>query len=96
MEISSRKFSNETLKIFIMIFFVAWRANAQNNESITIIMLLTQKLNAVRWELESLQPRSLWRCNRLKTGSQVLQVGPLLTTLELVRISRMEKCLLNH
>ena len=48
MEISSRKFSNETLKIFIMIFFVAWRANAQNNESITIIMLLTQKLNAVR------------------------------------------------
>ena len=50
-EISSRKFSNETLKIFIMIFFVAWRANAQINESITIIMLLTQNLNAVRWEL---------------------------------------------
>lgn len=47
METSSRKFSNETLKIFIMIFFVAWRANAQNNESITIIVFLTQKLNAV-------------------------------------------------
>lgn len=51
METSSRKFSNETLKIFTMIFFVAWRANAQNNESITIIVLLTQKLNAVWWEL---------------------------------------------
>ena len=31
-----------------MIFFVAWTANAQINESVTIIMLLTQKLNAVR------------------------------------------------
>lgn len=96
MEISSRKFSNETFKIFIMIFFVAWRANAWNNESITIIMLLTQKLYAVWWELKSLQPHSLWHCNCLKTGSQVLQYGPLLTTLELIRISRTKKCLLNH
>lgn len=96
METSSRKFSNETLKIFTMIFFVAWRANAQNNESITIIVLLTQKLNAVWWELKSLQPRSLWHCNCLKAGGRVLRYSPLLTTLELIRISRTEKCLLNH